>query len=120
MIMIELCQISYAIVCVQFNVALWDTLAENFDASTMPVVAIKGARITEFGGSKSASLGQSSQLQINPDIPKAHQLRGWYDSLDTNHEFSNISNRIGGDSGDCTVLFITFMILRLPNAYYEE
>lgn len=82
-----------------FNVALWDSHAENFDASNTPVVAIKQAKITEFGGAKSASFGQSSQMQINPDIPKAHQLRGWFDSLDSNHEFNSISNRVGGDVG---------------------
>lgn len=71
----------------------------------MPVVAIKGGRLTEYQGGKSISIGNNSTMQINPDIPKAHQLRGWYDSLSDQHQFSNISNKSGGD-GNAVILFL--------------
>lgn len=75
------------------NITLWDTQAEDFDGSLQPVIAIKGARIREFMGSKSLSLLGSTMMQINPDIEEAHRLRGWYDSLPSNVEFNSISAR---------------------------
>ncbi|KAK7602162.1 hypothetical protein V9T40_009603 [Parthenolecanium corni] len=81
-------------------ISLWDSAAEQFDGSSMPVVAIKGGRLTEYQGGKSISIGNNSTMQINPDIPKAHQLRGWYDSLSDQHQFSNISNKSGGDGNN--------------------
>ncbi len=80
-------------------VSLWGTEAEQFDGASNPVVAIKGGRLTEFQGAKSISIGGASTMQINPDIPEAHRLRGWFDSLSDQHQFNSISNRVGGDGG---------------------
>lgn len=74
-------------------VTLWDTAAEEFDASLQPVIAIKGSRIREFMGSKSLSLLGSTVMQINPDIEEAHRIRGWFDSLSPNMEFNSVSSR---------------------------
>lgn len=79
-------------------VTLWDSTAEQFDGSSMPVVAIKGGRLAEFLGGKSISINNNSTMSINPDIPKAHQLRGWYDSLSDQHQFSSVSSK-GGNEG---------------------
>ena len=43
---------------------------EEFDGSSNPMLAVKGARLSDFGGC-SLSLINSSTLQINPDIPEA-------------------------------------------------
>ncbi|XP_050528390.1 replication protein A 70 kDa DNA-binding subunit-like [Daktulosphaira vitifoliae] len=75
------------------TVTLWDNLAEEFDGSLQPVVAIKGSKIREFMGSKSLSLMGSSIIQINPDIEDSHRLRGWYDALPSTVEFNSISTR---------------------------
>jgi len=72
---------------------LWDTQAEEFDASLQPVVAMKGSKVREFMGSKTLSLLGSTIMQINPDIEEAHRLRGWFDSLPSNIEFNSISTR---------------------------
>lgn len=77
------------------TVTLWASQAEEFDGSLQPVVAIKGGRISEFGGSKSVGMGSSTVMQINPDIPEAHRLRGWFDSLPSNVQFSSVSIRLG-------------------------
>ncbi|XP_029923762.1 replication protein A 70 kDa DNA-binding subunit isoform X2 [Myripristis murdjan] len=61
------------------NVTLWGEEAENFDGSGQPIVAIKGAKLSDFGG-RSLSASFSSTLMINPDIPEAYKLRGWYDN----------------------------------------
>uniref|UniRef100_I3JDW1 Replication protein A subunit n=1 Tax=Oreochromis niloticus TaxID=8128 RepID=I3JDW1_ORENI len=60
------------------TVTLWGEEAENFDGSTQPVVAIKGARLSDFGG-RSLSALFSSTVMVNPDIPQAFRLRAWYD-----------------------------------------
>ncbi|GLH01762.1 Replication protein A subunit [Gryllus bimaculatus] len=78
------------------NVTLWGSEAENFDVSKNPVIAVKGGRINEFGGSKSVSIAMSSVVQMNPDIPEAHRLRGWYDAGGSEENVKNISATAGG------------------------
>ena len=50
-----------------------------FDGSSNPVLAVKGARVSDFGGC-SISVTNSCTLQINPDIPEAFRLRRWFDN----------------------------------------
>ncbi|XP_060911055.1 replication protein A 70 kDa DNA-binding subunit-like isoform X2 [Labrus mixtus] len=57
---------------------LWGEEAEKFDGSGQPVVAIKAARVSDFGG-RSLSALFSSTVLVNPDIPEAFRLRGWFD-----------------------------------------
>ncbi|XP_072301910.1 replication protein A 70 kDa DNA-binding subunit-like [Eucyclogobius newberryi] len=57
---------------------LWGEEAEKFDGSGHPVVAIKGARLSDFGG-RSLSALFSSTILVNPDIPEAFRLRAWFD-----------------------------------------
>ncbi|XP_071381373.1 replication protein A 70 kDa DNA-binding subunit-like isoform X2 [Centroberyx affinis] len=59
------------------TVTLWGEEAERFDGSELPVVAIKGARLSDFGG-RSLSVLFSSTVMVNPDIPEAFRLRAWY------------------------------------------
>lgn len=54
--------------------------ADTFDGSRQPVVAIKGARVSDFGG-RSLSVLSSSTVVVNPDTPEAFKLRGWYDCV---------------------------------------
>uniref|UniRef100_A0A8D3E0I4 Replication protein A subunit n=1 Tax=Scophthalmus maximus TaxID=52904 RepID=A0A8D3E0I4_SCOMX len=56
------------------SVTLWGEEAEKFDGTGQPVVAIKGARLSDFGG-RSLSVLFSSTLMVNPDIPEAFRLR---------------------------------------------
>ncbi|XP_044742853.1 replication protein A 70 kDa DNA-binding subunit [Chrysoperla carnea] len=74
------------------NLTLWGKEAEDFDGSSQPVIAIKGAKINEFMGSKSIS-GMSSPIRINPDIPEAYKLRGWYDNEGS--KLDNVTNISG-------------------------
>ena len=50
--------------------------AETFDGSGQPIMAIKGARLSDFGG-RSLSTLFSSVVMMNPDLPEAYKLRGW-------------------------------------------
>lgn len=75
---------------------LWGAEAEEFDGSGCPVIAIKGARVSDFGG-RSLSTTMSGVMTVNPDIPEAHQLRGWFDSVGKNEDAQSISTqRMGG------------------------
>lgn len=57
----------------QICLTLWGTQAEEFCRSDNPVLAIKGARISEFNGGKTLSALSSTVIQIDPDIPAAHK-----------------------------------------------
>ncbi|XP_010226789.1 PREDICTED: replication protein A 70 kDa DNA-binding subunit, partial [Tinamus guttatus] len=74
---------------------LWGTDAEKFDGSRQPVIAIKGARVSDFGG-RSLSVLSSSTVVINPDSPEAFKLRGWFDSEGQLLECTSISDVRGG------------------------
>lgn len=77
---------------------LWGGDAEKFHVSEdnpSPVMAIKGAVVKDFGG-RSLSMGSNSSFQLNPDIPEAHQLAGWYQAAGGNIKAESVSNMAGG------------------------
>ncbi|XP_041439246.1 replication protein A 70 kDa DNA-binding subunit-like [Xenopus laevis] len=80
------------------STTLWGEDADKFDGSRQPVVAIKGARLSDFGG-RSLSVLSSSTLMINPDIPEAFKLRAWFDSEGQVVEGTSISESRGGGTG---------------------
>ncbi len=62
------------------RLTLWGAQAESFvDNKDRPIVAIKGARVSDYSG-RTISASFASTVSVNPDIREAHQLRGWYDS----------------------------------------
>ncbi|TIA87996.1 hypothetical protein E3P99_02842 [Wallemia hederae] len=73
------------------RLTLWGKLAENFDQTNEPVIAFKGVKVGEFGG-RSLSMVGASTLFVNPDIPEAHSLRGWYDQQGKNESFNTFNN----------------------------
>ncbi|KAL2758635.1 hypothetical protein ACRALDRAFT_1068902 [Sodiomyces alcalophilus JCM 7366] len=72
------------------RVTIWGKSAQNFDAKPESVVAFKGLRVSDFGG-RSLSLLSSGTMSIDPDIPDAHRLKGWYDSSGRNDAFATHS-----------------------------
>ncbi|OXU23008.1 hypothetical protein TSAR_015531 [Trichomalopsis sarcophagae] len=89
------------------TVTLWGTQAMDFDGSTNPVIAIKGAKIGEFNGGKNLSLVASSMLQVDPDIPQAHRLRGWFKTVGATEESRSLSRTLGG-GGNLNGPWLTF------------
>ncbi|TNN01692.1 hypothetical protein fugu_011074 [Takifugu bimaculatus] len=82
------------------TVTLWGEEAEKFDGSGEPIIAIKGAKLSDFGGC-SLSASFSSTLMVNPDIPEAHKLRGWYDKEGHSMEGQSLTEmRSGGGGGN--------------------
>ena len=81
---------------------LWGAEAEGFDGNNFPVVAVKGARVSDFGG-RSLSTLMSSLLILEPDIPEAHQLRGWFDNVGKNEQATSLSDQRGGGGGESSL-----------------
>ncbi|XP_053278531.1 LOW QUALITY PROTEIN: replication protein A 70 kDa DNA-binding subunit [Pleuronectes platessa] len=81
------------------TVTLWGEEAEKFDGSGQPVVAIKGAKVSDYGG-RSLSASFSSTVMINPDIPEAYKLRGWYDKEGHAVDGQSLTEAKGGGGGN--------------------
>ncbi|QID77887.1 Replication factor A protein 1 [Saccharomyces pastorianus] len=89
------------------SVGLWNQQALDFNLPEGSVAAIKGVRVTDFGG-KSLSMGFSSTLIPNPEIPEAYALKGWYDSKGRNANFITLKQEpgMGGQSAASLTKFI--------------
>ncbi|KAF8163440.1 hypothetical protein B0H34DRAFT_695492 [Crassisporium funariophilum] len=79
------------------RMTLWGKQAEQYHAEDTPVIAFKGAKVSDFGG-RSLSMVSSSTMQINPDIEDCFALRGWYDSQGSNQTFQAHANAAGSSS----------------------
>ena len=85
------------------TVGLWNQLALDFNLPEGSVVAIKGARVSDFGG-KSLSMGFTSTLTPNPEVPEAYTLKGWYENTGHSNAFTSLKQEggSGAGSGDST------------------
>ena len=116
---IQLCDQSGMVV----NVTLWGSEAQSFDGSSNPVLAVKGVRLSDYGG-RSASVLASSQMLINPDIREAHLLRGWYDREGQSLDFQSYHREGGMGGGDFSTNWKCFSEIKNENigdgekAYY--
>ncbi|XP_010181194.1 PREDICTED: replication protein A 70 kDa DNA-binding subunit, partial [Mesitornis unicolor] len=93
---------------------LWGNEAEQFDGSRQPVIAIKGARVSDFGG-RSLSVLSSSTVVINPDSPEAFKLRGWFDSEGQLLEATSISDGRGGPASGANTNWKTLFEAKSEN-----
>ncbi|KAK0745283.1 hypothetical protein B0T21DRAFT_381312 [Apiosordaria backusii] len=82
------------------RVTVWGKTATEFSGKPEEVIAFKGTRVSDFNG-RSLSLLSSGTMAIDPDIPEAHALKGWYDSTGRHNEFATHSNMssVGAASG---------------------
>ncbi|CAB4255966.1 similar to Saccharomyces cerevisiae YAR007C RFA1 Subunit of heterotrimeric Replication Protein A (RPA) [Maudiozyma barnettii] len=80
------------------TVGLWNQLALDFNLPEGSVVAIKGARVSDFGG-KSLSMGFTSTLMPNPEVPEAYSLKGWYDATGHSGNFTSLKQEVGAGAG---------------------
>ncbi|KAJ2068850.1 Replication factor A protein 1 [Coemansia sp. S2] len=82
----------------QVRASLWGTEAETFNVPVEHVVAFKGMRVGDFGG-RTLSLPSVGSMTVNPDIPEAHALRGWYDAEGRHMSFQSFRGAGGGAGG---------------------
>lgn len=73
------------------RLTIWGKTATNFDANPESIIAFKGAKVGDFGG-RNLSLLSSGSMAVDPDIPEAHKLKGWYDARGRNENFSTHQN----------------------------
>ncbi|XP_020136421.2 replication protein A 70 kDa DNA-binding subunit [Microcebus murinus] len=93
---------------------LWGEDADRFDGSRQPVMAIKGARVSDFGG-RSLSVLSSSTIIVNPDIPEAYKLRGWFDSEGQALDGVSISDLKSGGAGGSNTNWKTLYEVKAEN-----
>ncbi|KAJ6448321.1 replication factor-a protein [Mycena vitilis] len=67
--------------CFSVGMTLWGKQAEQF-GSYDAVIAFKSVKVGDYGG-RSLSFFSPSSMELNPDIPAAHALRGWYEESGT-------------------------------------
>lgn len=79
----------------QITLTLWGSDAENFEPPGNPVVALKSARISEFGGGKNLSTVSGTTFKVNPEMRECYRLRSWYDNEGENISTTNLSARSG-------------------------
>jgi replication factor A1 len=82
------------------ELTLWGTHALEFDevlaSAPHPVLAVKGARVSDFGG-KTLSAVQSSEFEVNPQVPAAFNAQNWFNSLP--NQGRDVPSLSGGGSG---------------------
>lgn len=93
---------------------MWGADAENFNDYGQPVLLVKNARVTEFNGGKSISLGNGSVMKSNPDCVEGHRLRGWFDNGGGESIQTNVSGRTGAGSS-FTTEWLTFHDAKVRN-----
>lgn len=76
------------------KMTLWGKLATSeFNLHGDEIIAWKGVRVSDFGG-RTLSMSNSALMQINPEIPEAFSLRGWYEASGKSGSFSTHANAI--------------------------
>ncbi|KAG5891263.1 hypothetical protein JTB14_019670 [Gonioctena quinquepunctata] len=94
------------------TLTLWGSDAENFDGVNNPVVVLKAARISEFGGGKNLSTISSTILKVNPEIKECYRLRGCFKEV----QDQNLGN---AERGDYYQVMGTILLVRSENAMYK-
>lgn len=98
------------------NLGLWNKMAVDFNYPENSVIGVKGARVQEFGGSRTLSLTQSGTISLNPDIPEAFQLKGWYD----NHGSKETYQSLNTDKPSSSITSDRSTLLELQNLNVDD
>ncbi|XP_051933461.1 replication protein A 70 kDa DNA-binding subunit isoform X1 [Hippocampus zosterae] len=97
---------------------LWGEEAEQFNGTSQPIVAVKGAKLSDFGG-VSLSASFSSTLMTNPDIPEAYKLRGWFDKEGHRMEGQSVTE-LKGSGGMGNSVWKTLADVKTENLGHGE
>ena len=76
----------------QVRLTLFGNHAETFPCDQLnPIVAVNGGKVGDFGG-RTLSVSYGSRMAVEPDIPRAHELKGWWDSDGHSQQFQAYSS----------------------------
>ncbi|CEP24825.1 unnamed protein product [Cyberlindnera jadinii] len=75
------------------SLGLWNKAAVDFDIPQGTVIAVKGAKVSDFNG-KTLSMTPSGTISANPDAPEAYSLKGWYDAQGRNEDFHSLKTEM--------------------------
>jgi len=79
------------------KLTIWGKTASAFEANPESVLAFKGVKVSDFSG-RSLSLLSGGSMSIDPDIPDAHRIKGWYESQGRSESFASHANMGGAGS----------------------
>ncbi|KAK6358658.1 Replication factor A protein 1 [Orbilia blumenaviensis] len=79
------------------KLSVWGKSAEKFEVLPESVLALKGVKVSDFGG-RSLSMQNSSTMQVDPDLEEAHRLKGWFAGEGRDSHFSSHQG-MGGSGG---------------------
>lgn len=65
----------------------------DFNLKGDEIVAFKGLRVSDFGG-RSLSMSNSSFMQVDPEIPEAYSLKGWYEAAGKSKDFTTHNTKM--------------------------
>ncbi|QLG73300.1 hypothetical protein HG535_0E03840 [Zygotorulaspora mrakii] len=99
------------------SVGLWNQQALEFNLPEGSVVAFKGVRVTDFGG-KSLSMGFTSTMVPNPEIPEGYSLKGWYDTTGRHENFASLKQDPGASASTSNLM--KFISQRITIATAQE
>ncbi|KAF3316207.1 Replication factor A protein 1 [Orbilia oligospora] len=102
------------------KLTVWGKSAEKFEIMPESVLAVKGVKVSDFGG-RSLSMQNSSTMQVDPDLEEAHRLKGWFSSegRDTNFN-SHKGLSTGGADGNRPSVFKTIQQASDENIGFGE
>jgi replication factor A1 len=73
------------------RLTLWGKQATDvLNLDSNPVIVVKSARVSDYNGRTLTTLS-SSTVVYDPDIPKAHTIKGWYESAGKNQTLNSIT-----------------------------
>lgn len=79
----------------------WGRQADEFN-ETNAVIAFKGVKVSDYNG-RSLGASDTTSIEVNPDLPEAHRLRGWYDATGHAMLFESFAGANSGAKGDTVV-----------------
>lgn len=101
------------------SVGLWNQQALDFNLPEGSVVAFKGVRVTDFGG-KSLSMGFTSTMVPNPEVPEAYSLKGWYDTNGHSAHFASLKQDPGMGAPEANLVKFISQRITIARAQAEH
>jgi len=81
------------------EMTLWGNTATNFQAADFPILAVKGANVSDYNNRTLNSI-TSTQFEFNPDRDEAFSLREWFDNQQGGEIPTYSLSRGGAGSGN--------------------